>query len=196
MIDTTLIEKIDQVLPQTQCGLCGYPGCFPYATAIVEQHESIDRCPPGGIATLSALATLTQQDASPYFASMQVRSKPPLQAIIREAECIGCTKCIQSCPVDAIVGAAKQMHTVLVSECTGCELCVAPCPVDCIDIFEVAKPSYEPSRARARFRARKARLSVAAKIPQSSVAGNDENGHKAYVLAAVARVRKKRNLLN
>jgi Na+-translocating ferredoxin:NAD+ oxidoreductase subunit B len=189
-----LIKKVDHALPQTQCGLCGYSGCLPYATAIVEQHESIDRCPPGGIETLSALASLTQQDATPYLTSMQEKTKASLQAIIREAECIGCTKCIQACPVDAIVGAAKQMHTVLISECTGCALCVDPCPVDCIDMLEIAKPLYVSSKARARFRAREKRLSFKATRAKAPVAKNNESTHKAYILAAVARVKEKRGI--
>src|SRR3990167_9186718 len=132
-----LTEQIDALLPQTQCGLCGYKGCRPYAEALSMGKETIDRCPPGGVATLQQLAELLNQDAAPYVAAMQQKEKPPVVAKIREEECIGCTKCIQACPVDAILGAAKLMHTVIADECTGCDLCVEPCPVDCIDMIPV-----------------------------------------------------------
>ncbi|GHB07551.1 RnfABCDGE type electron transport complex subunit B [Salinicola rhizosphaerae] len=125
------VERIDAELPQTQCGKCGHDGCRPYAEAIV-QGEAINRCPPGGERTRDRLAAITGQPALALIEPAQT----PLMAVIREAECIGCTKCIQACPVDAILGAAKQMHTVIETECTGCELCVAPCPVDCIDLIE------------------------------------------------------------
>lgn len=129
-----LVDKIDAILPQTQCGQCGYPGCKPYAEAIAG-GDKINKCPPGGESTIQALADLLDVEPEPLDA---VEGEvPPRVAYIREAECIGCTKCIQACPVDAIVGAAKQMHTVIVSECTGCDLCVEPCPVDCIDMIEL-----------------------------------------------------------
>ncbi|MDH5434855.1 MAG: electron transport complex subunit RsxB [Gammaproteobacteria bacterium] len=131
-----LAEQINQVLPQTQCGQCGYPGCKPYAQAIAEQGEKINRCPPGGEAGIKALAELLETDVIPLDESCGEEALPTV-AIIREDECIGCTKCIQACPVDAIVGAAKLMHTVIESECTGCDLCVPPCPVDCIDMVTV-----------------------------------------------------------
>ncbi|MBA1272149.1 electron transport complex subunit RsxB [Stutzerimonas azotifigens] len=128
-------ERINALLPQTQCGQCGYPGCKPYAQAIAA-GDKINKCPPGGESTIQALADLLDLDAEPLDA--EGGEKPPMVAYIREAECIGCTKCIKACPVDAIVGAAKLMHTVIVSECTGCDLCVEPCPVDCIDMIEVS----------------------------------------------------------
>src|SRR5690554_786774 len=161
-----LIEAIDALLPQTQCGKCGFDGCLPYAEAIAE-GEPINRCPPGGEPTLARLAELTGQPVQ----SLAEPAQLPLAAVIREAECIGCTKCIQACPVDAILGAAKRMHTVIVDECTGCELCVAPCPVDCIDLVphpawqaaesEAERDAYLARRAelgRRRHRARQARL--------------------------------------
>jgi len=129
-------EQINAILPQTQCGQCGYPGCRPYAEAIAA-GESINKCPPGGEATIAALAELLDVEPLPLDAEHGVE-KPRTVAYIREDECIGCTKCIQACPVDAILGAAKQMHTVIAAECTGCDLCVAPCPVDCIDMIPVA----------------------------------------------------------
>ena len=127
----SLIQRIDALLPQTQCGKCGHPGCKPYAQGIAA-GEPINKCPPGGEETIAALAELLKVPVLELDVS---RGPAPAQvAFIREAECIGCTKCIQACPVDAIVGAAKLMHTVLIDECTGCDLCVAPCPVDCIEM--------------------------------------------------------------
>jgi electron transport complex protein RnfB len=128
-----LVDRIDAILPQTQCGQCGYPGCRPYATAIAKGEADINQCPPGGEAGMRALADLLGVDPKPLDAEFG-QPKPKSVAVIDENLCIGCTLCIQACPVDAILGAAKQMHTVIVSECTGCELCVAPCPVDCISM--------------------------------------------------------------
>ncbi|RDB42054.1 electron transport complex subunit RsxB [Halomonas sp. DQ26W] len=164
--DPKLIDAIDTLLPQTQCGKCGHPGCRPYAEAIAE-GEAVNRCPPGGEETVARLAEITGHPLMPLEQPAQL----PLAAVIREAECIGCTKCIQACPVDAILGASKRMHTVISTECTGCELCVAPCPVDCIDLLphpdwasadsKAAKEAYLASRAhkgRKRFDARNQRL--------------------------------------
>ena len=130
-----IVEQIDALLPQTQCGQCGYPGCHPYAEAIAG-GDAINKCPPGGQSTIDSLADLLGVEAVPLDAEHGVE-KPRSIAYIREDECIGCTKCIQACPVDAILGAAKQMHTVISSECTGCDLCVEPCPVDCIDMIPI-----------------------------------------------------------
>lgn len=127
----SLLQRIDALLPQTQCGKCGHPGCKPYAQGIID-GEPINKCPPGGGETIAALAELLKIPVLELDISRG--PAPPQVAFIREAECIGCTKCIQACPVDAIVGAAKLMHTVLIDECTGCDLCVAPCPVDCIEM--------------------------------------------------------------
>lgn len=127
-----LVERIDAVLPQTQCGQCGYPGCKPYATAIANGDADINRCPPGGEEGIHKLADLLGMEFKPFGAD--TAPKPKSVAVIDESVCIGCTLCIQACPVDAIAGAAKQLHTVIASECTGCELCVSPCPVDCIDM--------------------------------------------------------------
>ena len=128
-----IADQINHILPQTQCGQCGFPGCRPYAQAIAD-GEAINKCPPGGEATIHALADLLDLEPIPLDAE-HGEEKVTTVAYIREDECIGCTKCIQACPVDAILGAAKQMHTVIVSECTGCDLCVEPCPVDCIDMI-------------------------------------------------------------
>ncbi len=140
--ENPLVEQIDALLPQTQCGQCGYPGCRPYAEAI-NQGDAINKCPPGGDATVVALAELLGREPAPLDGEAPSEDRV---AFIREAECIGCTKCIQACPVDAIIGAAKQMHTVIEDECTGCDLCVAPCPVDCIDMLPRRKPlsQWEP----------------------------------------------------
>jgi len=128
-----IADQINDILPQTQCGQCGFPGCRPYAEAIVN-GEAINKCPPGGEAGIQALADLLDLEPIPLDEEHGEESVKAV-AYIREAECIGCTKCIQACPVDAILGAAKQMHTVITSECTGCDLCVEPCPVDCIDMI-------------------------------------------------------------
>ncbi len=130
-----IADQVEALLPQTQCGQCSYPGCRPYAEAIAN-GEAINKCPPGGEATIHALADLLDVEATPLDAEHGEENVKTV-AFIREAECIGCTKCIQACPVDAILGAAKQMHTVIASECTGCDLCVEPCPVDCIDMLPI-----------------------------------------------------------
>jgi electron transport complex protein RnfB len=129
-----IADEINNILPQTQCGQCGYPGCRPYAEAIAN-GEAINKCPPGGEAGIQALADLLDLEVIPLDSEHGEAKPVKSVAFIREAECIGCTKCIQACPVDAILGAAKQMHTVIASECTGCDLCVEPCPVDCIDMI-------------------------------------------------------------
>ena len=143
-----LIEKIDSILPQTQCGKCGFSGCKPYATAIAEGHADINQCPPGNEEGIQKLATLLGVKPKPLNTTHGIY-KPKSVALIEEETCIGCTFCIQACPVDAIVGASKKLHTVISTECTGCELCIAPCPVDCITIIPLKKkfnditPEYE-----------------------------------------------------
>lgn len=129
-----LIERIDALLPQTQCGRCTFKGCRPYATALAAGEADINQCPPGGDATAAALARLLQRPVKPVDSSFGVMPATPMVAWIREPACIGCTKCIQACPVDAIVGAPRHMHTVIAADCTGCELCIPPCPVDCIEM--------------------------------------------------------------
>ena len=124
-----LVDSVSDLLPQTQCAQCGYPGCRPYAAAIIEASADINLCPPGGQATVERLAKLLGQDILPLAEPVR-----PSVAVIDESACIGCVHCRNACPVDAIVGAHQLMHTVIESECTGCELCVAPCPVDCISM--------------------------------------------------------------
>ncbi|EGH73167.1 electron transport complex subunit RsxB [Pseudomonas syringae] len=172
--DVDLIRSIDALLPQTQCGKCGHPGCKPYAEGIAG-GEAINKCPPGGDETIVQLAELLSVPV--LTLDLQRGTAPAQVAFIREAECIGCTKCIQACPVDAILGAAKLMHTVIIDECTGCDLCIAPCPVDCIEMHPLPLATVTPvvgglaptpelqearqrkrSHARMRFEARNARL--------------------------------------
>jgi electron transport complex protein RnfB len=130
-----LVEKIESILPQTQCGQCGYPGCRPYAEAISSGEAEINLCPPGGQEGVRKLADLLGREVNP----LDAEEKPKQVAIIDEQTCIGCTLCIQACPVDAIVGAAKQMHTIVEALCTGCELCIKPCPVECIRMENISE---------------------------------------------------------
>lgn len=198
----SLVQNIDAVLPQTQCGLCGYAGCRPYAEAMAAGTATIDHCPPGGLKTLHALANLFQVDPKPYEAQIIEQMRPPSVAVIREAECIGCTKCIQACPVDAIVGAAKLMHTVLAHECTGCGLCVEPCPVDCIDMHTIPALTYDPDLARSRYQAKQVRMVAAenAKVQNYRIkrrlsvephSDSDKAAKKTYILEALERVKAK-----
>lgn len=155
-------DDIDALLPQTQCTRCGYSGCKPYAEAIADGVAEINQCPPGGSATISSLAILLRREVLPLNPENGVESAP-LVALIDEDICIGCAKCLPPCPVDAIVGARKQMHTVVAELCTGCELCIAPCPVDCIKMVPRAglvdaSPAPEPELNRERFYAHNARL--------------------------------------
>lgn len=132
-----MVDKLDKLLPQTQCGQCTFPGCRPYAEAIANGEAEINQCPPGGEETIKAIADLLGVEAIPLNEEHGEAPDLPLVAVIDEQTCIGCTLCIQACPVDCIVGAAKQMHTIIESECTGCKLCLPPCPVDCIDMVPV-----------------------------------------------------------
>lgn len=134
----SVTDRIDALLPQTQCAQCGYPGCRPYAEAIARGEAPINLCPPGGEQTVHSLARLLEVDPP----RLENAREEPLVAFIDEQRCIGCTLCIEACPVDAIVGARQYMHTVLEDHCTGCELCIAPCPVDCIEL----RPPQQPSR--------------------------------------------------
>jgi electron transport complex protein RnfB len=150
-----LARRIDALLPQTQCTRCGYAGCRPYAEAIACGEADINQCPPGGDAAVASLAHLLGREAKPLNPANGAYRAPQV-ALIDETACIGCTKCIQACPVDAIVGASKRMHTVLAAWCTGCELCLPPCPVDCIELLAVAElPEAGVSRTRHEQRAQR-----------------------------------------
>ena len=142
--DDALVERINALLPQTQCGRCTFAGCRPYARAIARGDADINQCPPGGDRTVLALAALTGRTAKPVDPRYGVTHVARMVAWIDEPACIGCTKCIQACPVDAIVGASRYMHTVIAAECTGCELCIPPCPVDCIEM----RPATETGTVR------------------------------------------------
>lgn len=147
------VRRIEALLPQTQCRQCGYPGCHPYAEALAAGHANINQCPPGGDEGARELAALLGVEFKPVDTRYGL-PKPPAVAVIDERLCIGCTLCIQACPVDAIVGASKLMHTVITRDCTGCELCVPPCPVDCISMVGTGA---QPTRAERRLAAERAR---------------------------------------
>lgn len=198
------VSAIEACLPQTQCKECGYDGCLPYAQALAQGLTTIDHCPPGGVNTLNALAALLEIDPAPYRASVIAQTRPPALAVIREAECIGCTKCIQACPVDAIIGSAKLMHSVIAHECTGCGLCVEPCPVDCIDMVAQAEPSYDKALARKRYQHKQARelreqqgreeryREKRLLAEKTTDHADDKEAKQAYILQALARSLGKR----
>lgn len=146
--EAELIDRIDALLPQTQCGRCSYAGCKPYASAIARGEADINQCPPGGERTAAALANLMGRSPKPVDPRFGATPATPMVAWIDEPACIGCTKCIQACPVDAIVGASRYMHTVIADDCTGCELCLPPCPVDCIEMRPVRLAGPQPSPYR------------------------------------------------
>lgn len=190
------VKEIDALLPQTQCGQCSYSGCLPYAQAIAEEKAEINRCPPGGVKTLRALATLLGKNPEPFIAEMHKQEKPSMTAHIRESECIGCTKCIQACPVDAIIGSSKQLHIILTQECTGCGLCLAPCPVDCIELLSLHQPNYKPQQARHRYYAKKQRKALKqneTKLIKTISQSNEQA--ITYIQAAIRRVKEKKQRL-
>ena len=212
MPSPSLVDRIDALLPQTQCTKCGYDGCLPYAQAIADGAAPINRCPPGGDEGITALAALLHTDPLPLDET-RGQTGPLLVARIDEAHCIGCMLCIRACPVDAIVGANKRMHTVLNDACTGCDLCVPPCPVDCIDMVPAnrAWTSEDATASRQRHRARQARLKretahnerlmadsaeldrpVSRSAAPAESAGDDEARKRAAIEAALARARARR----
>ncbi len=202
---TLSIDHVDACLPQTQCTQCGYPSCRAYAEAMARGEADINRCPPGDSASILALAQLLGVDAKPLDTDYG-RHRPRTRAVIDEAVCIGCRKCIDACPVDAIVGARKVMHTVIQQACSGCELCLAPCPVDCIDLVPAGiaggtvwpeYPQAETAGWRRRYTQRQARLARAAASPVPRRGGGIKTPsatalRKAEIQAAVLRVKAKR----
>ena len=196
-----LTERLDRLLPQTQCGQCGYDGGRPYAQAMARGEVGVDRCPPGGDAGARALSQVLGEPAIQFDRSRGEHKVPQL-ALIVEADCLGCTKCIQACPVDAIVGAAKRMHSVIAKLCTGCDLCLPPCPVDCIDMLPVAEAQASWTQAmadaaRSRFQFRGVRLARGEAEHARRLAWKDEDkrgqpmadAKKAVILAAIARAK-------
>ncbi len=204
MSSSALADKIDALLPQTQCTKCGYSGCLPYARAIAAGAADINQCPPGGGAGVSKLAVLLGRAAKPLNPANGAEQTRTV-AVIDEARCIGCTLCIQACPVDAIVGAAKLMHTVIAELCTGCDLCVPPCPVDCIDMIPLP-PAQAPwiramaAAARARFEFRSLRLArdQAERAERLARKAEEKLGQplpdakRAAILAALERARARK----
>ena len=186
---TSLADTIDALLPQTQCARCGYDACRPYAQALAAGACDLNRCPPGGEQTIHALASLLGRPARALDPECG-RAPPPQRAWIDPAACIGCTKCIQACPVDAIVGTGKRLHGVIAQECNGCGLCVAPCPVDCIHLLPQPAEDSKRRAARAainrrRYDARQRRLAARTTAPPPAPAGLSPD-----VQAALARARE------
>jgi len=195
--ESGLAGRIDALLPQTQCRKCGYDGCQPYARAVASGRADINRCPPGGAAVIRDLAALLGR--TPLALDPACGPEPPAQvAVIDEDNCIGCVKCIRACPVDAIIGAAGAMHTVIPQQCTGCELCLAPCPTDCISMAAIAPATGEDARraaaarARSRFLARERRLAARRRPQPAQPAMPDRESKRAYIRAAVERTRARR----
>jgi len=196
-----LVAQIDALLPQTQCTKCGYASCLPYAQALAKGAADINRCPPGGEEGMQALAKLLGR--APKSIDPECgQPGPQMVAVIDEEHCIGCTLCIKACPVDAIVGANKRMHTVLPEWCTGCDLCVAPCPVDCISMEPIADPAlrWEPERAalaRQRFEHNRSRTRTISQRPEKNQANTPDQrqSDKASVIAAaLAKARQRRTV--
>ena len=189
----SLADQIDAVLPQTQCTKCGYEGCRPYAEAIAAGETEINQCPPGGAAGIEALAQLLQR-APPSLNPANGVERPLTVAVIDESRCIGCTLCIPACPVDAILGSAKRMHSVITSHCTGCDLCLPPCPMDCISMVQVesarAWTAADRDAARARHDARRERLHPAS-APRVVQTTYDKRVNA--VAAAIARAQQRRD---
>jgi electron transport complex protein RnfB len=201
MSDAELAGQIDALLPQTQCTKCGYSGCLPYARAIAADTADINQCPPGGAAGIGSLAALLGREAKPLNPANGAERGRTV-ALIDEARCIGCTLCIQACPVDAIVGAAKTMHTVIAGVCTGCDLCIPPCPVDCIDVVPLPQAEAAWTRAmadaaRERFHFRSLRLARESAERTARLARKAQeqpgqpmaDGKKAMILAALERAK-------
>lgn len=186
---------LDAVLPQTQCRECGFEGCLPYAKAIAQGNAKIDLCITGGEKTLRDLAEITGESIAAYLPSFQMRMLGFHLATVRESECIGCTKCIQACPVDAIIGSGKFMHQVILNECTGCGLCIPPCPVDCIDLLTVEQSPFEgrSDYFRNRYLKRENRLKLQSEKENHLELSKDQSQDqkKDFIEAARQRAQKK-----
>jgi len=187
---TAAAERIDELLPQTQCGRCGFRACRPYAEAIATGEADIDRCPPGGTATIARLATLLAREPKPLDASRGEHA-PLHVARIVEADCIGCTLCIAACPVDAIIGGQKRMHAVMATLCSGCELCIPACPVDCIRMEPAHREwtTADAEAARDRHALRDARI---AKAKAERARDAEARSRRTAIDAALARARNRR----
>lgn len=186
---TTLVDAVDALLPQTQCGRCGYDGCRPYAQALAAGACDLNRCPPGGERTVAALAVLLGRPAralDPACGS----APPPQRAWIDPEVCIGCTKCIQACPVDAIVGAGKRLHGVIAGECNGCALCVAPCPVDCIHLLPLPPDSEAVRARRADINRRRHQTRLRRRMPAAPAPMPVPDGPSSEVQEALRRARE------
>ena len=203
MNEIILREKINDILPQTQCRLCTYPSCRDYASAIAKNEDSIDKCQPGGIETLIKISEITTKPYEKYIDKVKRDYKRPSIAVIDEDICIGCTKCIQACPVDAIIGSAKSMHSVLASECSGCDLCIPACPVDCISTKQATK-DLQSNHLKNRYDKKNLRLkslemSKNAKHIKKKMGTKTENkaeivqARKKAIHAALARVKTKKD---
>ncbi|MEE3002897.1 MAG: RnfABCDGE type electron transport complex subunit B [Pseudomonadota bacterium] len=203
MNDIILREKINNILPQTQCRLCTYPSCRDYASAITKKDESIDKCQPGGVETLIKISEITKKPYKKYIEKVKREYKSPSIAIIDEDICIGCTKCIQACPVDAIIGSAKSMHSVIISECSGCDLCIPACPVDCISTKQI-KRELQSNHLKSRYdkknlRIKNLEMSKNAKhikkkmVTKSETKAEIVQSRKRAIHAALARVKTKKD---
>lgn len=196
--EAALAASIDALLPQTQCGLCLFTGCKPYAEALAAKEAPIDACLPGGVPTLKAIAETLSLDPSSFIEGMKEKEKLPAIALIQEEACIGCTKCIQACPTDAIIGASKKMHSIIAADCTGCELCIPPCPMDCIEIIPLQRTEHEKglksSAWRKLYNLRTDRLERKKKEDQKSAPklSKTTQSRQEAIALALKRAQKKR----
>jgi Na+-translocating ferredoxin:NAD+ oxidoreductase subunit B len=192
--ESSLVEAVDRLLPQTQCTRCGYDGCRPYAEAIVHGGAAINRCPPGGVSGIRQLARLLDRPELPLNGACGAAGPLRIARIVAEL-CIGCTRCIQACPVDAIAGAPRRLHAVIAEQCTGCELCLPPCPTDCIEMLPAGRDwtDADATVSRDRFERRRARLGktgqTGADDPQRSAPDAADDRKRAIIEAAIARAR-------
>lgn len=200
-MNTAIIrDRVLAVLPQTQCQLCTYPNCKAYATAVANQEATIAQCHPGGLPVLEQISAITGIDADPYRDQVQQQIKLPSRVTIDEASCIGCTKCIQACPVDAIIGSSKTMHSILASECMGCDLCIPVCPVDCIHPYPVDNPHHDTTYLAERFEQKNTRqirwqqqqVQAHEKRKLGNHSQHAQEARQAAIQAALSRVKAKK----